>query len=266
MATVALLVVTVMPAFTAPPKEYYQLTQRTQEFTRALAAGNSWQIYHMFVPQFRQENSFLRFDSALTIWYAGRRIGRARSMLVEIQGLGGHASTWPVFEGEDDYSYVYQNWFYTPDGWHLVWLSNILDQSFQYGQGDTAAIEAVGRAALDHITTASGLAELRRGLVLPDTLAVLWSWRTPAEPFRVPGRPVVMLRPNRAGKPDSVPHVAYYFRFSSIRLLGDFATCAVDLVPTRYNRFATLKRTHGALLYFERRDTGWQFNSVGKKW
>lgn len=264
-----LLVVFVLDAVFAfsatPPKSFFELERRSQQFTQALAAGNSWDIYHLFVPQFRAENSFRRFDSALKAWYRDRQIVRASRRVVEVQGLGGHASTWPYFKGEKTYSYVYQNWFYSRQGWQLVWLSNILNQSFQYGQRDTAAAAAIAEAALRYVTTPQGLAEVRPGLKLPETIVVVWDLAK-RRPFGIPGRPVVALRPEESRNWRSMPRVPYYFRIATVRVLGEYATCGIDIVPTPLNRYGLLHRTRGAQFYFELKKDTWQFNSVGKKW
>jgi len=244
------------------PKRYYQLNQRCQEVARLLATGDSRQAYELFVPQFQKEVSFARFDSALVNWYRGRRLTRVKSQLIDVRGLGGHASTWVFFQGEPTYNYVYQNWLYTDDGWRLVWLSNILNQTMQFGHRDSQALAAVAQAALDYVASPAGLSETRSGLVLPDTVVV--SWPGSDVSFRSGHRPVLTIP--LADEPGRMPRVPFFFRFGQIRVLGNLATCAVDLKPTKWKRLSSLRSTHSLQLFFDRKNGAWLLNSSGKKW
>jgi hypothetical protein len=250
----------------APSTDYYQLERRSQEFTRMLTAGNSRQIFSMFVPQFQDEVGFQRFDSALSAWYAGRRIARAKSMVVNVSGLGGHASTWVFFPGKQDYSYVYQNWFYTDQGWKLAWLSHILNQSHQFGQGDTEELASIAQAGLGYLATPPGLNSISPGLRLPDTLVVVWHMYRNGMRFRVPGHEVVLLAPRQAGDKKNMPRAPFLFQIAAIRLLGNFATCAIDLIPTPPGKSGPLRRTRSTQLYFEDHDGVWSLHSLGRKW
>lgn len=261
----ALLALAVLsPAAAAPPKSYLQLGARSREFTRALVAGESWKVYQMFVPQFREEISFARFDSALSDWYDGRHIARTRSRVIRVNSLTGHASTWPVFEGERDYSYVYQNWFFDGRDWSLIWLSNILNPSFRYGQADTAAITEAARTALRYVATPEGIARVLPGLKLPDTLVVVWRLTRPDTDFSVPGHTVVMLPPEENHKDGPASRVPIYLRIAAIRILGEYATCAVDFVPTPLNRFRDLRNIQSVVVCLESRDDRWRVHSVAR--
>ncbi len=243
------------------PKRYFQLNQRCQEVARLLARGDSRLLYDRFVPQFRADVPYARFDSSVRAWYRGGRLKRVRAQLIDVRGLGGHASTWVFFDGEPTYRYVYQNWLYTDAGWQLLWLSNVLDRSMQFGDRDSAALLAVAQAALDHITAPGRIVELGPGLLLPDTVVV--SWPGPAPGFRA-SRPVRTVTP--ATENALMPRVPYYFRFGQIRVLGDIATCALDVRPTKWRVPGGPRNTRSLQFYFDRRGSSWLLNSSGKRW
>lgn len=248
------------------PKNYHMLETRAQAFTRALTAGDSRTIFNMFVPQFQEEIGFERFDSALSAWYAGRRIVRARSLVVNITGLGGHVSTWPFFAGRRNYSYLYQSWLFTDQGWKLIWLSRVLNQSHQYGQSDTMEMGNVVEAALTYLCTPAGLNELRRGLRLPDTVVVVWRLPKKGAPLRLPGRSAVILMPDQLRQGRKIPDVPLYFEIAAVRILGNLATCAVDLVLSPPDEPGRPRRSLGIQLYLEKKAGNWQIHSRGRKW
>jgi hypothetical protein len=240
------------------PKRFYQLNQRCQEVARLLAQGNSRTLYDLFVPQFRADIPFARFDSSLKAWYRGGQLKRIKAQLIDVRGLGGHASTWAYFRNEPTYRYVYQNWLYTNSGWRLVWLSNILNQTMQFGNRDSQATLAVAQAALEHITAPAHLADVAPGLSLPDTVFV--SWPAAGVLFRSAQRPVRTVTPE--GEATLPPNVPFFFRFGLIRVMDDIATCAVDLRPSGPKR----RSARSLQLYFDRKGSSWQMNSSGKRW
>jgi hypothetical protein len=248
------------------PKTYYLLEHRAQQFAEALVAGHSREVYDFFLPAFRSEIGFARFDSALQAWYGGRRASMGRAKVQDIGGLGGSVATWVVFRGELDYSYVFGSWLFTGDTWHLAWVSNIIDQSFQYGRQDTAGLRLVADAALCHLVLDRGLREINRRLPIPDTLVVLLRDIAGNREFVVPGHEVVMIGPEHLRRPAGLPRVPYFFDFALIRILGDVAVCAVDIRPPEDGRAGTLDRRRGLRLYFRRQGDGWQFVSRGRIW
>ncbi|MBM3314784.1 hypothetical protein FJY71_02930 [candidate division WOR-3 bacterium] len=244
------------------PKRYYQLNQRCQEVAQLLARADGRSVYDLFVPQFRADIPYARFDSALTAWFRGRRLIRVKSRLIDVRGLGGHASTFVYFKGEADYNYVYQSWLYTADGWRLLWLSNIMGQNMQFGNKDSHALAQVAQAALDHLASPDGMGSIKAGLALPETVVAVWP--APGMSFRSDYRPVRTLTP--ASEAVRMPKVPFYFRFSQIRVLGDLATCAVDVKPTKWRRLSSLRSPHSLQLFFDRKNGDWLLNSSGKKW
>jgi len=250
----------------AKPHSYYQLEVRSQQLTEALVAGSSLEVYKLFISGFREEHRLARFDSALADWSRGRTISRARSRVIDVHGLGGNVSTWIGFEGESDYSYVYQSWLHTRDGWQLLWLSRILDQSFQFGRSDTADLDAITEAALGYVASEPGLRRIHRRIGPPEVIVVVQPGRNGAGVTEVEGRAALWLSPEEVNDDDAMPDVPFYFSFALVRDLGDLATAAVDLVPTDRRNPGVLGRRRGLQVYLERQDGQWLFHSVGKIW
>ncbi len=255
-----------LAAGAAKPKTYYQLDRCSQEFTEALVAGRTRELYRMFVPAFRSEIRFSRFDSALSAWYTDRRITQARSRVVDIRGMGGNVSTWVVFENKFDYAYVYQSWLHTDDGWQLMWLSNIFNQSFQYGRADMVELEAVAEAALGHVITPAGLARIHRRLTLPDTITVVGKELSHKGTFRLGNHTITMLTLSELRSDSLRPDVRFFFRFGLVRVLGEFAICVIDLEPVDPRHPDPIGRRRGIRFYLERRNNTWQIHSTGKVW
>jgi hypothetical protein len=253
-------------AETSRPRSYYLLEHRAQRFAEALVAGRGREVYDLFVPAFQAENSFARFDSALRAWYGGRRTSMGRARVQDIGGLGGSVATWVVFQNEIDYSYVFSSWLFTADTWQLTWVSNIIDQSFQYGRRDTTGLRRVADAALRHLVIERGLKVIHRRLPIPDTLVVVLRDIGAGSELTVPGHPVVMIDPERLRRPGRLPRVPYLFDFALIRILGDVALCAVDIRPPERDRPGMLDRRRGLQLYFRRDGDGWEFVSSGRVW
>jgi len=256
----------------AVPKTYYQLERQSQELTEALAAGRSDEVYQMFVPTFQDEIRFSRFDSAFSAWHRNRRIKHARSRVVDIRGLGGHVSTRVVFDKQSGYSYVYQSWLYTRDGWELMWLSNIMNQTFQYGRTDTAELDEISEAALGYLTSEHGLKRISRKLSLPQVVVAVHRGRKGSKLTQVRGRTVCWLTQEEAKDGISTLGVPFYFEFALVRGLGEFALATVDLRPTSKNRTGPVKRSRGIQLYLERESaeleqtSHWKVHSIGKIW
>jgi len=263
--TCLLLSVLVAAGAALKPRLDYSLGLHAQRFARALVNGQSREIYRAFVPVFRDEIEFARFDSAVRAWRAGRRITSVRNRVVDVRGLGGHASTYVMFGGETDYEYVYQSWLNTGEGWRLAWLSNILDQTFQYGRSDTASLEAAARAALAWILTDSGIRRVHRRFVLPDTVIVVTRGRHEEGDIAHAGRPLVWRTPAELAGDGGRTGAAFYCELGLVRVFGDIGVAAVDFVPLREGR-PPLDRRRGIELYLRRDRQGWRFQSVGKVW
>jgi hypothetical protein len=258
----AVLGLLAVAAASAQPGQSYFLGLRVQEFTAALVNNQPREIYRMFVPGFQQEVSYARFESVYVSWQNGRRLSKARSQLVDVRGPGGHSSTYAVFAGESDYSYIYGAWLRTDGTWHLAWLSNILDPGFQYGSTDSASSLAVAVAALDFALSDSAPAQLRRTLLMPETLAFID--RAPHPALReVAGRPVVWIATQDiiAG---TAPRVPFFCELQVVRVFGDMAQATVDFLPGLPGVPGRLNRTRGVEVYLRRDGGGWRFDSVGK--
>ncbi len=248
------------------PRNLSQLERRSQELTEALVGGRAQDAYLMFLDAFRDENRFSRFDSALSAWYAGRKINRARSRVIDIRGLGGHASTWIVFEDEDDYSYVYQKWFQSGNGWQLMWLSRILDRSFYYGTSDTAELDAVSEAALRYLTTEEGLARMSRRISPPDIVVAVQPGRKDSGPGQIQGCPVLWLTREETRHVELAPDVTFFYQFATVRILGELALATVDLRPFDPDRPGPIGRRRAIELFLKQQDGTWQIHSIGKTW
>ena len=247
-------------------RTYHQLEHRSQQFVEALVAGRSRDVYRLFVPAFREEIGFARFDSALEAWYGDRRAVIGRTKVQHIRGLGGNAAAWTVFQDQVGYSYVFQSWLYTNDEWELTWLSNIMDQTFQYGRSDTAEMAEVAGAALRHIVLDGGIDLLRRKPAVTDTILLLDEGLLPVRGDAIEGHTLLIL--DRAGlcALRSDPPASYFFDLALIRILGDIAICAVDLRPLDPDDPGPLGRKHGVKLYLEREGGGWAFCAAGNVW
>ncbi|MEO0085877.1 MAG: hypothetical protein ABIK37_04525 [candidate division WOR-3 bacterium] len=242
----------------------YTLGLQAQRFARALVDGQTRDIYRLFVPAFREEIGFARFDSAFRVWRDGRNITRVRNRVIDVRGLGGHASTYVYFGGNRDYEYVYQSWVNTGNGWQLAWLSNILDQTFQYGRSDTAALRSATSAALTWVLSDAGLGHIHRRFVLPETVIVVTQGRHEEGVIPAAGRPLLWLSEEELNA-FRVPDVPFYCELGLVRLFGPTAVAAVDFVPVREGQ-PPLDRRRGIEIYLRRENGNWRFESVGKVW
>jgi hypothetical protein len=247
-------------------EDNYELGVRTELFTAALASGRSRDVYWMFCPQFRTENSFARFDSAFQRWRAGRRVRKASRKVVDISGAGGYVSTWVVFEGARDYEYLYASWVRVGRTWQLVWVSHLLNQSFAYGRSDTGQVRAVTETALRYALSPRGLGRFRRGFVRPETLLMLSRDSTGARPERIDSTPVRWLSLDELRRLSRVSGPRFVMAISGLRVLGTVATVTVDLLAGQDRDAGSFGRKRGQELYLELKKGRWQFNSVGKAW
>ncbi len=224
-------------------------------------------IYDLFVPIFRQEIPFSRFDSALKAWINNRRIAQIKTNLIDSRGRGGHISIYVTFQGETDYEYIYGNWLFTDSGWQLVWLSNILDQTFQYGSQDTLSMLAIADVALEHILSSATRKKLRIDKIgLSETIYVLLPIINQERVSISNNRPVVWL-PVNIDLVERIPKtVPYYLEFGQIRILDLFARTAVDIKPRSPFGFRMIGRRRGIELYFKLSKQKWSFDSQGKIW
>jgi hypothetical protein len=246
----------------AQPRSYSTLENRTQDLTRTLVAGDARELFRLFVPAFREEISFARFESTLNAWYAGRTVKSARSKVVDIRGPGGYASTWVTFAGDERVFYMFQRWLHTSAGWNLIWLTNILDQSFQYGRADTVELEAVIDASMRFLLEGGGLARIRRGLLPPDSVFVLHT-RTRESEF-IADRPVFWFAESKPDR-DAI-RAPYYFRVQLAQVLGEIALCNIDLKPTDPRNPGTLgrRRSIELNLSLDPDSDEWSVSSIGK--
>lgn len=247
-------------------QDNYELGLRTQRFTEALVEGRAREIYSMFCPQFRAEHSFGRFDSALARWRGGRTARRASRKVVEVVGAGGYVSTWIVFQGEDDYEYVYQSWLRVGGEWQLVWASNILNNSFRYGERDTAAVCGAVSAALGYALSPKGLARFGRGFVREDTTLIVRRGLGCEADVRAAGTVLEWLDSTEVGARLRTRPARYVVGVSGVRVLGAMATVTVDWYPVNHEDRGRFGNRRGLQVYLDRRPGGWVFNSVGKVW
>lgn len=251
---------------TAAPRNRpdYTLGLQAQRFARSLVDGQSREIYRLFVPAFRDEISFSRFDSALRVWRQNRNITRVRNRVIDVRGLGGHASTYVYFGSNRDYEYIYQSWVNTGGSWQLAWLSNILDQTFQYGRSDTYALRSATGAALNWVLSDAGLRQVHRRFVLPDTVVIVTQGRHEEGVVPTAGRPLRWLSEEELAGLDA-SRVPFYCELGLVRLFGPTAVAAIDFVPLREDQ-PPLDRRRGIELYLRRNEGNWRFESVGKVW
>ncbi len=250
------------------PKLEYQLHLKAQEFAQALINGESREIYRLFVPAFRREVDFSRFDSALKAWQAGQRIVRVQSKVVDRRGLGGHASTYVYLQGASDYQYVYQNWIYTDDGWELTWLSNILDQSFLYGVSDTVNLKLILKKALDFFLSPEGWAQLRLGkLTLPETIVGIKPDYITDSVLLLSNHYLYWRSRDQIEREKVLPELPFCCEFGVIKNFGEVALTAISLINwPHYQGKKRLRRPRGMEIYLKKEKDEWQVHSVGKRW
>ncbi len=241
-----------------------ELDGQAQRLTEYLVGGRTRELYRLFLPAFQQEQSFARFDSAYRRWVRGRTFSRSRSRASNVQGLGGHVSTWVIFEEEPDYSYIYSSWLQTADGWRVMWMTNVLDQSFQYGISDSAAMDRAAETALRHLLD-GGLGDVDRRLPVPSPVVAVWDGRRGERTQLLDGRDVIWLSVDEARR-GGLPGTPFLFHFALVRVLGDIAIIAVDLRPTDPDDPGVLGRRRSIRLYFEYADGGWRYNSTSRVW
>ena len=246
-------------------KSNYELALQAERLTEAVVGNNSRDIYRMFTPGFVAENSFASFDSAFTRWYRGRRIVRASHKVVDIKGPSGHVSSWFVFEGEHDYSYVYQNWLNTPQGWQLVWLSRIIDTSFAFGQTDSLELVKAAEAGLRYVLSKPGLELFKAGFVRPDTVVMVRLGRPGEGDFQF-DLPIHWTTPAEIHAGARLPRSQFLLNLALVRLMGDMALVAVDVTPTERDFLGRKGHAHGVEVYLVRAGGQWRFSDIGKKW
>jgi len=264
LATLAGAASAVSPA--AQLKSNYELALHAQRLTEAMVANRPHDVYRAFTPAFAAEHSFASFDSAFARWFLGRRIVRARHKVVDIQGPSGYVSSWFVFEGRKDYDYVYQNWLNTDQGWQLVWMSRVLDTSFSYGQNDTRELMKAAEAGLRYVLSDAGVARLRGGFRRPDTLVILRLGRPGEGDFQVDGLPIRWATPNEVRAGADFPRAQFLLSLALVRIIGDMALVAVDVMPTGRDAKGKPKRRRGMEVYLKRTGKDWRFRDVGKVW
>jgi len=243
------------------PRSNYELNRLTERLTSALLSHRSRDIYRMLTPAFTAEHSFARFDSALARWLAGRRIVRASHKIVEISGPAGYVSTWAVFEGEQDYEYIYQNWLNTPQGWQLAWLSQVFDTSFAYGQTDSLGLVRAADVGLRYVLSQPGLERFQAGLKRPDTVVIIRRGRPGEGRFGLDSLPFIWVSMEYLSERRHVPASQFFLSLALVRLMGDMAVVVVDLALT-----GAPGRRRGVEVYLERQGKSWRFHDVGKIW
>ena len=247
-------------------KSNYELALQTERLTEDLVGNNSRDIYRVFTPAFSAEHSFASFDSALSRWSRGRRIVRASHKVVEIKGPAGYVSSWLVFEGENDYHYVYQNWLNTAHGWRLVWLSHILDTTFAYGQTDSIELARAAEVGLRYVVSKPGLARFRSGFAPPDTVVILRYNRPGEGDYQVDGIPTYWTSMSQMVQGAHAPKTQFLLRLALVRLMDEMALVTVDVIPTGRDQEGKTPRRRGMEVYLERVGGDWRFRDVGKIW
>jgi len=244
-------------------KDNYELGLRSQAFVEALVRGDSRTMYEMFVPAFRAENSFARFDSAVARWIAGGRMLKARRKVVDVKDVSGYISTWVMFAGEHKYRYLYQNWLRGGKTWDIVWVSRILDQSFQYGRQDTVQTRHAAEAGVLYVLSRQGRANFRERPARPDTVVMVRHDLPEEHGFQLDSLPVVWVTLREMAAHAPMPRAPFYVGLAMVRVYGDMAEVAVDVFPSPDSAMA---RRRGVKVYLEQHKGVWQFHSIGKVW
>ncbi|MEO0025930.1 MAG: hypothetical protein ABIK54_04140 [candidate division WOR-3 bacterium] len=249
------------------PKPEYQLELKVQQVCNALVNGDSRTIYRLFVPAFRREIPFARFDSAVRVWHQNRRINRIQPQVVDTRGRGAHVSTYLRFAGEEENDYLYQNWLFSDSGWQLVWISNILNPTFQFGSRDTPAMRQLALAALEQALSYESLKRIRvQRLKLPDTLYILQPLFPPESLSFLRSRPVRWLSAEldpRTRLPRTIP---YFLQLGQLRIFGTLALAVVDFYPVSPAGRSALRRYRSLEFYLRQEAGNWVFDSFGKIW
>jgi hypothetical protein len=239
-------------------KDNYELALRSQAFAEALVENDTRTMYRMFTPAFREQNSFARFDTAFARWGRGRSIVRARRKVVDIQALSGYVSNWVVFAGETDYNYLYGSWVKNGRVWELAWLSRILNQSFQYGQDDSADLRNAAEAALRYLLSPVGWKRLRGRLARPDTVVMVRNEDSGVWFAELDGRPVVWV----TGVDSlAISRIPFAMRFAMGRVFGGLAEVVIDVLCARPE---LAPRRQGLKVYLDKKRGVWKFNSAAR--
>ncbi len=247
-------------------RDHYEIGRRTHEFNQAMVSGNTRAMYRMFNESFRAENSFARFDSAFVAWQAGRRIARCSRKVVDIRPPSAAVSVYYVFTGDRDYGYLYQSWVYSGREWQLAWVSRILNQTFQYGQSDTAELRAAAEVALRWMLSDDGLGVFRRRLLKPDKLVLVRQGRPGEGEIRVPGTEVVWVTPAQIRARRDLPPVSHFYSLALVRLMGSVAQVTVDLDPVDPAAPGRLERHRSVEVFLTKNRGKWQFAARGRIW
>ncbi|MEO0077930.1 MAG: hypothetical protein ABIK86_02910, partial [candidate division WOR-3 bacterium] len=210
-----------------------------------------------------REIPFIRFDSAVRVWYGAGRVVRAQHKVVDVQGPAGSVSTWVVFEGERDSRYLFQSWLLNRNTWELVWVSRILDESFQYGRSDTVELRRVAQVALRHVLTPPILARLAGRPRRPDTIVLVRLNQPEESEMIVDGAKTMWLLPEEISDLAVLPRVPFYVGFGIVRIFGDVAEAAVDFYPTPYGR---LPRRQSVKVLLRRSTEGWRYAHATRVW
>jgi len=246
-----------------PMEDNYELSLRVQDFTEALVRRDTRAIYRFFNSAFRDEIPFARFDSAARSWYGNGRVVRAQHKVVDIQGPVGAVSIWPVFAGERNSRYLFQSWLLNGAAWELVWVSRMIDESFQYGRRDTAELRRVAQTALRHALTPPILGRLSGRPSRPDTVVLVRLGQPEETDMAVEGAKAVWLSPAQVGDLAVLPRVPFYVGFGIVRVFGDIAEAAVDFYPTPYGR---LPRRQSVKVMLRRAAEGWRYTHATRVW
>jgi hypothetical protein len=220
-------------------------------------------IYRMFNGTFRAEVPFVRFDSSFEQWYGPGRITRARHKVVGIRGPVGSVSTWAVFRGERSHRYLYQSWLKNGGTWDLVWISRIIDESFQYGRDDTVELRRVAAVALRHALKPEVLARLSGRPRLPDTVIILRRGLPEESGLAIDGATVVWVSPDSVCDEACFPRIPFYVGFGIVRIFGDVAEAAIDFHPTPAG---PLRRREVIKVLLSRDRGEWRFSAADRVW
>jgi len=271
-----------------PTNDTLELVERAAEFAAALGNGRSIKLYHLFNPIFRDEISFHVFDSALKSWQGGKTIGRVATTHVEVQGMSGLISSHVYFqeprERPDDetlpdvapsgrtrprpggYDFLFQTWLRAAEGWELMWISKILDPiAMDYGRRDTADLRQILQLALDEIVTREGI-ERALGLKNPSKRLILVSQGVPPVNLKLPEKRVIWLSKDSIDFYQQRYDIVYYIEILPLRVIGNIAVGAFDVVPVTGGSGATSNRPRSIKLFFRRTDNKWGFASYGSRW
>ncbi len=248
----------------ANAQDEYLLLKEVRKLIKGLKENNDSLVYSLFNLTFTKENRYDSFASILSQWRNGRKIKRIKIQKLSILGRGGNITSWVTFDNREQ-KFLFQSWIKTKTGWKILWLSKLLPQTFAYGQNNSDEIKQIKSLTLKQLITQQDIKRIIKENPIPETIIIASPKGAPKLYFRLPNYVVREWTADEIKKSYFKTGALFFLEFATIRILGDIATCYIDIKPL-YRQIPHLTRTRGLQLYFVKENNQWVFDSYGSKW